>query len=137
MLDPWELADPGGADDPPAATVDELAEVTHHGHRAWQALLRPTEHYAPRCSCCALLPSPQSDARQARAGGPLPHWAAPGFSYADAHRVRLDVGTGMCVFREQVGGSADGAGHDLAIEAVNEDMADSLFHAGRHKLRHR
>jgi hypothetical protein len=35
--------------------------------------------------------------------------------------------TGVCVFNEQLGGTRNGSGHDLAIEAVDEPMGDELF----------
>ena len=41
--------------------------------------------------------------------------------------MRLDVGTGVCVLTEEVGGLTPGAGHDLRIEAVDEPMDDDLF----------
>jgi len=45
----------------------------------------------------------------------------------DGHRVRLDVATGVCVFNEQIGGTRNGSGHDITIEAVDEPMGDGLF----------
>lgn len=130
MLDPWELADPteaGGDDDPSTMETTDVREVTHHDRPAWEAVLRPTPHYNPRCSCCPLLRSPQSDAREAEAGGKTARDTDPDFVYADAHQVRLDLETGVCVWTEQLGGTADGAGHDVAIEAVDEPMPDDLF----------
>lgn len=47
--------------------------------------------------------------------------------FVNAHRVRLDVATGVCVGSEQLGGSRDGAGHDVAIEAVDERLREQLF----------
>ncbi|MEX2289367.1 MAG: hypothetical protein WD794_03460 [Mycobacteriales bacterium] len=38
--------------------------------------------------------------------------------YAEAHRVRLDVGTGVGVRAREVGGPADGTGHDLVLLQV-------------------
>jgi hypothetical protein len=55
-----------------------------------------------------------------RAGG-------PGFTHPDAHRVRLDVGTGVCVANDQLGGTRSGTGEDSTIEAVDEPMGDELF----------
>ena len=52
--------------------------------------------------------------------------------YPDAFRVRLDVGTGVCVRTEQIGGLTPGAGHDVRIEAVDEPMPDDLFPRVRH-----
>jgi hypothetical protein len=47
--------------------------------------------------------------------------------YATAHRVRLDLGTGICVLTEELGGSHAGAGHDLRLESVDEPLPDALF----------
>ncbi len=46
---------------------------------------------------------------------------------ADVHRVRIDVATGVCVFNEQIGGTRNGSGHAIDIEAVDEPMGDELF----------
>jgi len=126
MLDPVELADGADPHLPPGRPVDapvlldELVEVDHHGRPAWQARCRPGATYWPRCSCCALLLSPQSDALDSP-GMP------PGFVFAQAHRVRLDVQTGVCVATEELGGTRDGWGHQMRIEMVNEAMPESLF----------
>lgn len=131
MLDPVELADGEGrlVGDPErgAVRLDDVREAEHHGRAAWQALARPTASYDPRCSCCALLVSAASEAREAEAlGRPVPG-RDPDVRFAEAHRVRLDVGTGICVLTEELGGSRPGAGHDLRIEAVDESMSDDLF----------
>ena len=120
LLDPVELAD--GNDGGPGAVIDEVGVVDHHGRKAWEAVLRPTASYDPRCSCCALLLSEtiEENGIDLRAGD-------PDFVYPDAYRVRLDVGTGVCVFNEQLGGGRAGFGHDIAIEAVDEPMGDDLF----------
>ncbi|MCP2251925.1 hypothetical protein LY13_000656 [Prauserella aidingensis] len=121
MLDPYELAD--GRDDGTAAAGTEildLAAVEHHGRRAWQARLRTTHRYDPRCGCCPLLFSAASEAAEN-------HEPPPGTVFADAYLVRLDVATGVCVYSEDLGGSAAGQGHDVAIEDVDEDMPDELF----------
>ena len=39
--------------------------------------------------------------------------------YADAHRVRLDVGTGVCVSARELGGPDAGSGHDLVLLSVD------------------
>lgn len=98
VLDPYELSD--GVD------VLELAAVEHGGRPAWEALLRPTPAYEPRCSCCPLMRSQETDLIEGF--DPLP-------AYADAHRVRLDVGTGICVRTREVGGPWEGQGHDLIV----------------------
>jgi hypothetical protein len=126
MLDPVELADgrdfETGDRAEPALRVDDLAEVDHFGRAAWEAVVRPTEVYEPRCGCCSLLRTRRIDELEwgDRPGGVLA-------GYPDAYRVRLDVGTGVCVRTEHVGGLTPGAGHDVRIEAVDEPMDDDLF----------
>ena len=127
MLDPVELAD--GHDGGPGTVLRDLREVDHHGRRAWEAVLEPTDAYDPRCSCCSLLLSAVSEEREAEAGGPTIRSRDPGFRFADAHRVRLDVETGVCVYAEQQGGDRDGYHHRMRIEAVDEPMPDELFPA--------
>lgn len=134
MLDPYELAD--GLDDEapgagitgagvPGAEVEALREVEHAGRPAWEAFLRPTDSYEPRCGCCSLLRSPHIDELE---------WGGPQLAvYPEATRVRLDVGTGVCVLTEALGGSASGAGHDVGIEAVDEPMGEELFVAPRRR----
>ncbi|OLT47980.1 hypothetical protein BJF85_13920 [Saccharomonospora sp. CUA-673] len=122
MLDPYELAT--GRDDDGAAVVGteilDLAAVEHHGRPAWQARLRPTRWYDPRCGCCPLLFSAESEAAEN-------HEPAPGTVFADSYLVRLDTETGVCVYSEDLGGSSAGQGHDLVIEAVDEHLPDNLF----------
>lgn len=120
VLDPVELAD--GHDGAPGATIRELRVVEHRGREAWEAVLRPTATYEPRCSCCALLLSEVLEG-----SGLGVREADPSFVYPDAHRVRLDVGTGVCVYNQQLGGTRAGSGHDITIEAVDEPMDDELF----------
>lgn len=131
MLDPVELADGHGRwtehPEPNPMLVEEPVEVDHHGRAAWEAVLRPTAAYDPRCSCCALLFSAESEARWSEGGGPAAHERNPELRYADAHRVRLDVATGVCVLTEELGGSRSGSGHELVIEAVDERLADDMF----------
>lgn len=119
MLDPVELAD--------GVAFDEVREVDHHGRTAWEVLARPGPGYDPRCSCCPLLPCEESERLEAEGGGLTMGEAEPDLVFAEAHRVRLDVATGVCVLTEEIGGSHAGRGHDVAIEAVDEPMADELF----------
>jgi hypothetical protein len=121
VLDPRELAD--GRDDAPGTLIEDLRVVDHHGRDAWEATLRPTADYDARCPCCALLLSDLIE----DGGVDLRLEDDPTFTYPDAHRVRLDVATGVCVANEQLGGTHDGAVHELAIEAVDEPMGDELF----------
>jgi hypothetical protein len=98
VLDPYELSD--GVD------VLELAAVDHGGRPAWQALLRPSPAYEPRCGCCPLMRTRGTDMMEGL--DPLP-------AYADAHQVRLDVRTGICVRTREAGGPWDGQGHNLVL----------------------
>lgn len=125
VFDPVELADAGDPEPraAPAAEVGPVGVVDHHGRPAWQAVLTPLPGYDPRCSCCPIMHSAASDAREAEAGV-LPE---PGRRYAHAHRIRLDAGTGICVSSEELGGPRAGAGHEIVIEAVDEEMPDELF----------
>ncbi|MGE3284625.1 MAG: hypothetical protein AB7J32_00820 [Pseudonocardia sp.] len=120
MLDPVELADGRYLDGRPGppVIVDGLRAVDHHGRPAGEAVLRLTRFHDPRCGCCALMHSPQSDAIEAAGGASTAVEREPGFRYARAHRVRLDVGTGVRVAAHQIGGTCDGDGHELAITAV-------------------
>ena len=135
MLDPVELADAAWHERPEDLPVflDAVREVDHHGRPAWEALLHPTDAYDPRCSCCALLFSAESEARDAEAGAPTVSGREPGLRYADAHRVRLDVGTGVCVLTEEIGGSRAGYGHEVVIEAVDQPMGEELFQRPRRR----
>ena len=129
MLDPVELAD--GLDDErtvdvPGLDIDRLRAVQHAGRPAWEALVRTTLHYEPRCGCCSLLRDRRIDELE---------WGESTLdAYPEAYRVRLDVGTGVCVLTEAIGGTNAGAGHDLRIEAVDEPMADDLFVESRRGL---
>jgi hypothetical protein len=126
MLDPVELADgrfSTGEPTPGTVEIDGVSEADHHGRPAWEAVARPTTAYQPRCSCCALLFS----AAILDAGPADARWLEPDFTFPVAHRVRLDVATGVCVLAEELGGSRAGAGHDVTIEAVDETMDDDLF----------
>jgi hypothetical protein len=114
MLDPVELA----AD----VVVDEVVEVEHFGRPAWEAVLRTTPEYEPRCGCCPLLRSLEVDVREY---GPRSEHVLD--VYPEAHRVRLDAGTGICVFTGAIGGPEPGELHQLRIETVDEPMDDDLF----------
>ena len=128
LLDPAELADGRGEDDAPApgTAVEDVRAVDHHGRPAWQAVVRPTAAYDPRCSCCEMLPNPVLHARERGSGGIAPEHPE-GYAYAEAFRVRLDTGTGICVRLEQLGGTEAGRRHELAVEAVDEAMPEQLF----------
>lgn len=133
MLDPVELAD--GRDDDtgepasPSLVVDDVTAVEHAGRPAWEAVVRPTPYYEPRCGCCPLLRTRAIDLLEF---ADWPDYVLP--VYPDAYRVRLDVGTGVCVATEEIGGLTPGRGHDLRIEAVDEPMDDALFAQPRRGL---
>lgn len=98
VLDPYELSD--------GVEVLEVRAVEHVGRPAWEALLRPTDGYEPRCACCPLMRSRETD---------LAEGLDPPPAYADAHRILLDTATGVCVRAHEVGGPADGQGHQLVL----------------------
>jgi hypothetical protein len=130
MLDPVEVADGVRRDDGSAAPpvdIDELREVEHGGRPAWEAVVRTTSAYDPRCGCCPLLFGRDSEDVELAAGGPALRDREPDLVYADRHRVRLDLGTGVCVLTEEIGGTYSGTGHDVRIEAVDEALPDALF----------
>jgi hypothetical protein len=130
MLDPAELADgtdPDSGDQVPPLVVENVSEVEHAGRPAWEATVRTTRAYVPRCGCCSLLRSRDLDVGESAAGSVNKVLAR----YPEAHRVRLDAGTGVCVLTEAVGGLSPGAGHDLRIEAVDETMRGDLFRGRR------
>jgi hypothetical protein len=121
-----ELAD-GRFDDTgerggPGPDVADVREVEHGGRPAWEALVRPTATYEPRCGCCPLLRSREVDELEF-----ADHPEALLTEYPEAYRVRLDVQTGVCVLTAAIGGPTPDAGHDLRIEAVDEPMDDGLF----------
>ncbi|WP_347057781.1 hypothetical protein ABC795_13900 [Blastococcus sp. HT6-30] len=125
MLDPVELGDGRDPDTRllvSALELETVAEVEHAGRAAWEALVRPTDAYEPRCGCCPLLRTRAVDLAEYGADGR--HLLD---AYPDAFRVRLDAETGVCVLTEAVGADIAGRGHDLRIEAVDEPMDDDLF----------
>ena len=125
MLDPVELADGIDRDTEPTVAplvVEAVTEVEHAGRPAWEAVVATTPAYEPRCGCCPLLRTRDIDLLEYR---DYPEYLLP--VYPEAYRVRLDVGTGVCVFTDEIGGPTPGGGHDLRIEAVDEPMDDGLF----------
>jgi hypothetical protein len=142
MLDPVELADGSPEADDEAAGAGgwgrqpELApleplrpveEVDHGGRPAWQAVVRETVHYDPRCSCCPLLDGERAARFDAESGGR----AVPERDWPSSWRVRLDVGTGLVVELAELGGGHHGAGFRMSIEEVDGDVARHLFRGPR------
>ncbi|MPV38524.1 hypothetical protein [Georgenia subflava] len=129
MLDPVELADgrdPDGVDPTVRAgtSVGPVAVVDHHGRPAWEAVVSARGYYEPRCGCCALL---VDRAQEEREWGPGGAHRPAGYVYGEGARVRLDVGTGICVLVEQVGGSDAGAGFEVVLEDVDAELPRALF----------
>ena len=131
MLDPVELADGLDQHGNRATSVspvqlEDVTEVEHHGRAAWQAIAIPTCAYGARCPCCPLLDSGPAAARAEAVFG---REARPGVGHDDdtAHCVRIDVGTGVCVYNEQLIGEHRGDGHDLRIEDVDLPLPERLF----------
>lgn len=110
LLDPVELSD--------GVEIGEVSAVTHHGRLAWEATVRPTPDYEPRCGCCALLSG----------AGELDE--VPWVPNADTV-VRLDAQTGVCVSIRHLGNSWGGQEGEMRILAVDEPMADELFRRHR------
>ncbi|MEO7126113.1 MAG: hypothetical protein ABI382_01675 [Nakamurella sp.] len=126
IFDPIELADGLDWDTEatlPGTEIEAVREVFHEARPAWEATLRPTGAYEPRCGCCSMLRSRAVD--QAEWGDGYPHVLLE--QYPTAYQVRLDRETGVCVYTEALGGDTAGAGHSLSIEAVDEPMSDELF----------
>lgn len=123
--DPFELRYDEPDPERVAVAIEDVVEVDHHGRPAWEARVRARDGYAPRCECCALLAGEHLDELLQEAGAD--HLVDGEVVHPDHHRVRLDVGTGVCVLNEQVGGDHDRAGHETVIEAVDEPMPDGWF----------
>ncbi|SHG90187.1 hypothetical protein [Geodermatophilus nigrescens] len=123
LLDPVEFADGRDRDtgEPagPPLEIGPVREVEHGGRPAWEAVVATTGSYEPRCGCCSLLHDPDVDRLE---------WGeARDVVYPTASRIRLDVGTGVCVLVEALDGTSAGDGHEVVVEAVDEPMADDLF----------
>ncbi len=114
MLDPIEYADAWGEDDAPPVQLRSIHVVRHHDRDAWEAVAYPTEHYEPRCGCCALLTGEFDNDAQ--------HWVPECES-----TVRLDVQTGVCVFVANHSGTRAGVELDMRIIGVDDPMDDALF----------
>lgn len=114
LLDPVELS--------AAVEIGDVREVMHHDRPAWEARVRPTPDYEPRCDCCALL-SGSGELEQ-----------VPWVPTADT-MVRLDVQTGVCVSVRHLGDSWCGQEGDVRILTVDEPVPDELFRRRRTRWR--
>lgn len=108
----------------------EIRSVDHRGRPALEAIVRTTSAYDPRCSCCPLLAGRHAltierdsmGEEQARAIG----WPDPAEGGVE-FRVRLDIGTGICVEVEALDGTDIGGGFTVTVEEIDVDYPDSLF----------
>lgn len=114
MLDPVELSDDG-------VDVLSVSPAVREGRETFEATVRPTTAYNPRCTCCALLFGEVAAELLRAEGGPEPEERA----FADAFAVALDVETGICVELRELGGDDDGAGFDVTIAAVTAAAPDA------------
>lgn len=127
LLDPVELADgrdPETGVRREGTVISDVAEVDHGGRPAWQATIQPGQAYEPRCPDCSLMRDRRVDLDEF---GPDPDARYLLADYPTGYRVRLDVGTGVCVLIEALDGSNVGDGHEVVIEAVGADLPDAMF----------
>ena len=123
MLSPRELADT--LEGEPALDVDDAAEAARHGRPTLWATVRPRDGYDPRCSCCPLLPCRQAVLAEGVGD--------PDGEFAEAHRVALDLATGICVEAREIGGPTPGRGLDMVIEQVDQPMPEEWFTSPRRR----
>ncbi|QIX48799.1 hypothetical protein HFP48_04010 [Rhodococcus sp. DMU1] len=122
MLNPVELADSGRCAHPELPVRPaELTDVEHYGRPTWQARVWPTRSYDPRCDCCALLTGRFDYGRD-----------EPGWVPEVESVVRLDVGTGVCVWIRHLY-DAPTVDLDLRIITVDEPLDDALFYSRRRR----
>ena len=130
LLDPQELADGVNyaGDVPitlPGTDVRDVMVTERFGRTTWWATVAPTEHYYPRCSCCAMLPGPIANRLEYGGAGPPAYLGDR--TYPAQWLVGLDLETGLPVSLSPAPGEAAGDSHSMRIRAVDEPMADSLF----------
>ena len=107
----------------PPLDVDAVAEVEHGGRPAWEAVVRPTPAYEPRCGCCPLLRSREVDLQEY---GTASEHVLDVYPEALPGAARRRYG-GLRAAPSEIGGADAGRGHDVRIEAVDEPMDDDLF----------
>ena len=135
MLDPVELADGDAlvasgrrsAALSPISREGAVRVVQRGGRTAWEAVIQTTGHYLPRCTCCPALSGVHSHQRDNAEQGLPPQQGVATRARASAHRVRLDLATGVLVLSEEQGGDAHGRGWHATIESVDQDMPRALF----------
>lgn len=111
MLDPRELSE--------GTTVSDLTETERLGRRTWWATISALEgEYEPRCGCCPLLWGEVSERAELADGGPAWVRHDPDVVYPPAWVLGLDVGTGVVVSAEPIGGSRPDAGFTLTLHEV-------------------
>src|SRR5215218_490488 len=105
MLDPVELADgrdpETGADaELPGLDVDAVTSVEHGGRPAWEAYVRTTPAYEPRCGCCpCCAPRSSTSVSTGRPAGRTPRCSGygstsrPGSACSPTTRRRWGRGT--------------------------------------------
>lgn len=114
MLDPVELSHD--------VMLTEVEVASVRGRDTWVATMRSEADYDPRCSCCALLWDRTSAPRLREEEG----WPGrPGETPASAHRVGLDVATGIVTTLRPL----DGDRHDLAFEVEILEVDGEVRHA--------
>lgn len=118
MLDPVELSE--------GTLVERVRADRVAGRGVWRAVVRAGEGYDPRCPCCPLLWSVVSDEEEYGERG-NPHVDTA--DYPEAYDVALDVGTGVVVSLQPLGGRRDDLAFTVDLLAVDAPV-DEVF-AGR------
>ncbi|MDJ0317213.1 MULTISPECIES: hypothetical protein [Arthrobacter] len=105
-LDPVELAGdrpvPLEAPFANVAEIADIANVSHHGRAAVEAILTPNPSYRPLFTDAPLL-------------------------FAGRTAIRIDLETSICVASQSLDGPTAGAGHWMVLLGVDEYMLDDLF----------
>ncbi|MHA7306347.1 hypothetical protein ACX80E_14050 [Arthrobacter sp. TMN-49] len=105
-LDPVELAGdrpvPLEAPFANVAEISDIAQVSHQGRPAIEAVLSPNASYHPTFADAPLL-------------------------FPGRTAVRIDLETGICVASQSLDGDTAGAGHWMVLLGIDEYMLDDLF----------